>query len=96
MTFATRVLCAVAGVIGVVLLVIGITRDRWAVPIPDAAHPYGVKFRGGTELFFTPALGWFMAHALWIILALFLTAVVVELLMARRSASAASKIDRDA
>ena len=56
MTLATRVLCAVAGVFGLVLLVIGITRDRWAVPIRDAVHPYGVKFRGGTELFFTPAL----------------------------------------
>jgi hypothetical protein len=96
MTPATRVLCAAAGVIGLVLWVVGMTRDWWAVPIPDAAHSYRVTFRGGAELYFMPALGWFLDYALWIVFALFLTAVVVELLMGRRSRSAASKTDRDA
>lgn len=88
MTVATRVLCYVAGGLGAVALLTGISRNYWASKLPDAAHSYGVTFRDGTELFFAPVLGWLLDHALWIFFGLFLTALVVEWLTGGRGKGA--------
>ena len=52
---------------------------NWAVTIPDAAHTYGIRTRTGVDLFFRPAVGWFIEHGLWVCLALALVALLVEL-----------------
>ena len=53
-------------------------RERWAVRIPDDRHTYGIRVRGGVDLFYPPSLGWFVDHALWILLALSIMTVVAE------------------
>jgi hypothetical protein len=58
--------------------IIGVSRERWAVPIPDDLHSYGIRFKGGIDLFFTPRLGWFLDHALWMFFALGIAAVTVD------------------
>jgi hypothetical protein len=57
---------------------VNVFRERWAVRIPDERHTYGIRVRGGVDLFFPPWLGWFMDHALWIVLALVIVAVAAE------------------
>jgi hypothetical protein len=58
--------------------IIGVTRERWAVTIPDDVHTYGIRFRGSIDLFFTPRLGWFLDHALWMFFALGLAAIAAD------------------
>ena len=41
-------------------------------------HTYGIRVRGGVDLFFPPWLGWFMDHALWIFLALVIVTALAE------------------
>jgi hypothetical protein len=53
-------------------------RERWAVRIPDQRHSYGIRVRGGVDLFFPPQLGWFVDHALWIFFALVIMTIVAE------------------
>ncbi|HEY7169785.1 MAG TPA: hypothetical protein VH417_03000 [Vicinamibacterales bacterium] len=53
-------------------------RERWAVRIPDERHTYGIRVRGGVDLFYPPPLGWFVDHALWIFLALAIMTIVAE------------------
>jgi hypothetical protein len=74
-----------AGVIFAASWIIGIRREYWAVRIPDKVHPYGIRFKGGTDLFFTPRLGWFLDRALWIFFLLLLVAFGMEWLGQRRN-----------
>jgi hypothetical protein len=81
MTLQTVAGRAVGGLAAAALIAfqfIGATRQRWAVQIPDDAHSYGIRFKGGVDLFFTPAVGWFLDHGLWIFVAIGLAAVVAE------------------
>jgi hypothetical protein len=57
---------------------IPVFRERWAVRIPDERHTYGIRVRGGVDLFFTPQLGWFVDYALWIVFALLIMTIVAE------------------
>ena len=51
---------------------------NWAVTIPDTAHTYGIRVRSGVDLFFRPAVGWFIEHGLWVCLALAVVSLLVE------------------
>jgi len=57
---------------------ITLSRGRWAVRIPDERHTYGIRVRGGVDLFYPPQLGWFVDHALWIVLVLLIMMIVAE------------------
>jgi hypothetical protein len=52
--------------------------QRWAVRIPDERHTYGIRIRGGVDLFFPPRVGWFADHALWIFFALVVVTILAE------------------
>lgn len=60
---------------------------NWAVTIPDAAHTYGIRVRTGVDLFFRPAVGWFIEHGLWLCAGLAVASLLVE--VAARSFSRA-------
>jgi hypothetical protein len=52
-------LLAVNFVVGDVL-----TARAWQ-PAPDARHPYGILFRGGTWRYYGPHVGWWVDHWMW-------------------------------
>jgi len=83
-TFLGKALGVLAGVVFALSWVVGVTRDRWSTPTPDALHTYPVRFKGGYELFFRAALGWFLNYALWLFLAAVLLAVLAEWVGRRR------------
>ena len=58
--------------------IVGTGPSRWAVSTTDAAHPYGIRFKGGTDWFFAPRLGWFVDHMLWILFGLLFIIGVAE------------------
>ena len=60
------------------------TPRSWSIEIPDAAHTYGIRFRGGTDLFFRPSIGWFIEHGLWVFAGLVLAAFAIDLALRRR------------
>jgi hypothetical protein len=67
-----------------VFWIISGTPRSWSVDIPDAAHSYGIRFRGGTDLFFRPWIGWFIEHGVWVFVGLVLGAFVLDLVFRRR------------
>ena len=77
-TAAGRVLGAATALVLAAWWNIGLFRERWAVRIPDDRHTYGIRFRGGVDLFFAPQLGWFVDHALWIFFALLIVTALAE------------------
>src|SRR3954465_8730477 len=58
--------------------IVNLFPGRWTVRIPDDRHTYGIRVRGGVDLFFLPSLGWFMHQALWIVSALGMGTVAGE------------------
>lgn len=78
-TMAGRTLGGIAVAILLAQQIIGMDPTRWGVPIPDDAHSYGIRFKAGVDLFFTPAVGWFVEHALWMVLAFGIVAVAADL-----------------
>jgi hypothetical protein len=60
--------------------------ERWAVRMPDDDHTYGIRVRGGADLFFTQPLGWFLDHALLIFVVLSLITLAAEWLTQRGQA----------
>ncbi len=60
------------------------TPRSWSVEIPDAAHTYGIRFRGGTDLFFRPSIGWFIEHGLLIFVGVVIAAFVLDFFLRRR------------
>jgi hypothetical protein len=83
-TAAGRMFGAGAVLAFAVWWVVTLFPGRWTVRIPDDRHTYGIRVRGGVDLFFLPWLGWFMDHALWIIFALVIVTVAVEWWIRRR------------
>lgn len=62
---------AAAYITGLVLAAFAVTAGaprNWAVSIPDATHTYGIRLRG-VDLFFRPAVGWYIEHGFWICVA---------------------------
>ena len=53
---------------------------NWAVMVPDVAHTYGIRSRRGADLFFAPAVGWFIEHGLWVCVSLVVLAIVAEMI----------------
>jgi hypothetical protein len=86
-TFVGRTIGSAAGILFAIFWIIGANRERWATRTADSAHPYGIRFKGGTDLFFGQRLGWFMDHALWIFFALLLASVGAEWFGRRRRPS---------
>ena len=60
------------------LIVAGAPRN-WGVQIPDVAHTYGIRLNAGVDMFFRPAVGWFIEHGLWACLGVAVAAPLVEL-----------------
>jgi hypothetical protein len=60
------------------------TPRSWSLEIPDAAHTYGIRFGGGTDLFFRPSIGWFVEHGVWVFVGLAIAALAVDLAFRRR------------
>jgi hypothetical protein len=83
-TPAGRAFGSLAAVVFVGWWSITLFRGRWAVRIPDERHTYGIRVHGGVDLFFPPQLGWFVDHALWIVLALLAMTIVAEYATRRR------------
>lgn len=77
-TLAGRVLGAGAAAVFATWWSVTLFRERWAVRIPDDRHTYGIRVRGGVDLFFPAQLGWFVDHALWICFGLLITTVAAE------------------
>jgi hypothetical protein len=77
-TVAGRILGCFAAITFISFEIIGTARERWAVQIPDEAHTYGIRFRGSVDLFFTPRIGWFLDHGLWIFFAFGIAAIAVD------------------
>jgi len=73
-----RPLALIAAAVFAVSWIVGVSRWHWATRVPDAAHTYGIRFKGGDELFFRPHLGWFVDNAIWICLALFVAAALMD------------------
>jgi len=93
-TLPGRALGISAAAVIIAFQIIGVTRERWAVQIPDDAHSYGIRFKGGIDLFFTPQLGWFLDYGLWIFFALGIAAIAVDwLARPNRSADAMESLD---
>jgi hypothetical protein len=83
-TPAGRVLGIVAAVVLAAWWSVTLVRGRWAVRIPDDRHTYGIRVRGGVDLFFPAQLGWFVDHALSIFFALLILTVAAEWATRRR------------
>ena len=74
---STRIV-AVAALVFATFLGMEATRDRWAVTTRDAAHPYAIRFEEGPIRYVWPGLGWFLDHAILMVVILFTTGVVLE------------------
>jgi hypothetical protein len=83
-TTAGRALGCGAAVAFAIWWSLTISRERWAVRIPDDRHTYGIRVRGGVDLFFPPQVGWFVEYALWISFVLLIMTVLVEWIARRR------------
>ena len=77
-TFAGQVAAYIAGLSLVAYWISAGAPRNWAVTIPDTAHTYGIRVRSGVDLFFRPAVGWYIEHGLWVCLALAVASVFVE------------------
>ena len=77
-TVAGQVAAYIAGLSLVAYWITAGAPKNWAVTIPDVAHTYGIRTRTGVDLFFRPAVGWFIEHGLWVCMALAVASLVVE------------------
>lgn len=58
--------------------VVGYALSAWAwQSVPDARHPYGILFRGGTWRYYGPHVGWWVDHELWFHFALMAATALV-------------------
>ena len=64
--------------VGAVAWIVGVGRSQWSTRVPDAVHTYGIRFKGGQELFFTPHLGWFLDNSIWICFALLIAIAIAD------------------
>lgn len=77
-TLAGKVAAYLTGLTLAAFWVIAGAQRNWAVGIPDAVHTYGIRNRRGADLFFRPAIGWFIEHGFWVCVAMVVLVVVVE------------------
>lgn len=82
-TLAGRMAAYVAGLTLAIFWVLAGAQRNWAVMIPDALHTYGIRNRRGADLFFRPAVGWFIEHGFWVFLGVALSAIVIEAIARR-------------
>ncbi len=71
----------VAGLILAVYWVLAGAQRIWAVTIPDVVHTYGIRTRRGVDLYFHPAVGWFIENGFWVFLGAAVVAVLVEVVV---------------
>jgi hypothetical protein len=58
--------------------VVGYALSAWAwQAAPDARHPYGILYRGGSWRYYAPGVGWWVEHWLWLHFALMAAAALV-------------------
>ncbi len=77
-TLAGKVTAYLTGLTLAAFWVIAGANRNWAVGIPDAVHTYGIRNRLGADLFFRPAIGWFIEHGFWVCVAMVVLTVVAE------------------
>lgn len=71
---------AAAYITGLVLAAYAVTAGaprNWAVTIPDVTHTYGIRLRG-VDLFFRPAVGWYIEHGFWVCVAAIAATLTAE------------------
>ncbi len=83
-TIAGQLTAYVAAFMLALFWIISGTPRSWSIDIPDAAHTYGIRFRGGTDLFFRPAIGWFIEHGMLVCVGLVVAAFAVDFVFRRR------------
>jgi hypothetical protein len=88
MIWLRRIVASAAAIIFAGFWVLGVSREYWGTQAADPAHSYGVRFKGGRTLYFEEWLGWFLDHALWILLALLIVAGIVECVIRRQDQEA--------
>lgn len=71
----------VAGLLLSVYWVLAGAQRLWGVTIPDVVHTYGIRTRRGVDLYFRPAVGWFIEYGFWVFLAAAVVAVLVEVVV---------------
>jgi hypothetical protein len=64
--------------IGAAAWTVGTSSWHWSTRVPDVVHTYGIRLKGGQELFFTPHLGWFLDNSIGICFALLVVTVLVD------------------
>lgn len=84
-TLAGKVSAYVAGLVLALYWVLAGAQRNWGVTIPDTLHTYGIRNRRGADLFFRPAVGWFIEHGFFVFLGVALVAAIVELTARRFS-----------
>jgi hypothetical protein len=84
-TIAGRIAAYAAGLTLGAFWVVAGAPSNWSVSIPDQVHTYGIRNRRGADLFYRPAVGWFIEHGLLVVLAMIAAALVVEVVARRLS-----------
>ncbi len=92
-TLAGKVAAYATGALAVYWVLAGAQR-LWGVTIPDAVHTYGVRNRRGADLFFHPAIGWFIEKGFWVFLGAAAVTILVEV-VARLMSKPADPSTRD-
>lgn len=77
-TLPGTIVAYLAGLILAVYWVLAGAQRIWSVTIPDVVHTYGIRNRRGVDLYFRPAVGWFIENGFWVFLGAAVAAVLVE------------------
>jgi hypothetical protein len=80
-----RLIGTVAAALFVVWWAAGLFRHLWAPSTPSPSHPYAVRFKGGQVFYFAEPVGVFMEYFLWFYLAVVVSLVVWNSVLARRA-----------
>jgi len=86
-TTAGKVAAYIAGLILAAYWVAAGAQRNWGVTIPTTLHTYGIRNRRGADLFFRPAVGWFIEHGFWVFLGAVLATAIVEIAARQLTAS---------
>lgn len=78
-TIPGKVAAYIAGLMLAAYWVAAGAQRNWGVTIPTALHTYGIRNRRGADLFFRPAVGWFIEHGFWVVLGAVLVTAIVEI-----------------
>lgn len=80
-TLAGQISAYLTGVAGAAYLIVAGAPRNWAVQIPSVTHSYGIRFDGGGDLFFRPAVGWYIEHGLWVCFAMMIVTLVIDVVV---------------